>query len=77
MFFSIELSGEAGDGKDGKTTTAFGVQEWLKRAVRGEIDTPIFVRSVGDVREKEFDVNYDSCAARMNDADRSVLISKE
>jgi hypothetical protein len=31
----------------------------LKSAVRGEMETPIFVRSVGLVSEKEFEVNYE------------------
>lgn len=68
MFFDdVDGEGEVEDGKDGKTTTAFGMQAWLNRAVRGEMETPIFVRSVGDVREKEFDLNLS-----MSDVEQSV-----
>lgn len=44
-------------GNAGKTTTALGRQEWLKSAVSGEIETPMLVRSVELVSEKEFEVN--------------------
>ena len=41
----------------GKTTTAFGSQEWLIRAISGETVTPKGV-SDGDVRVNVFVVNW-------------------
>ena len=52
--------GEEGVGREGKTTTALGVQVWLRRAARGETVTPMFERW-GVVREKELETN---CEAR-------------
>jgi hypothetical protein len=40
----------------GKTTTAFGLHEWLIRAMAGEMETPIGVR-LGVVKVKVFVVN--------------------
>lgn len=58
--------GEEGEGNEGKTTTAFGAQEWLKRAVRGEIETPRLERSVGAVRENEFEANWRTRAGQVS-----------
>lgn len=44
-------------GNEGKTTTAFGAHEWLIRAVRGEIETPMLERSVGLVSANELETN--------------------
>lgn len=43
-------------GARGKTGTAFGAQEWLKRAMIGEMLTPIGVR-VGDATVNALVVN--------------------
>lgn len=48
--------GEEGVGREGKMTTASGAQEWLRRAARGEMETPMLERW-GEVREKELEVN--------------------
>ena len=58
MTFIVFLAaGEDGEGRMGNTTTAFGKQEWLRRATSGEIVTPTFERW-GVVSAKEFEANY-------------------
>lgn len=58
---------EDGDeGNEGKTTTALGAHEWLKRAVRGEIETPRFERSVGEVRANELAANCGRAGAEVS-----------
>lgn len=49
----------------GKTTTAFGQHEWLKRATVGEMATPIVVR-VGEDRVKVLVVNCQRKKARVH-----------
>lgn len=51
------------EGKAGKTMTAFGRHEWLKSAVRGEMETPMLDKSAGEVSEKEFEVNCGAAVA--------------
>jgi hypothetical protein len=41
----------------GKTTTASGLQEWLKSATSGDTDTPTGVNE-GEVNAKVFVTNY-------------------
>lgn len=53
-------------GARGKTRTAFGSQEWLKRAMVGEILTPIGVRD-GDVTVNALVVNCFSLAEDVHD----------
>lgn len=57
MFLREAGEGEVGEGGEGKTTTAFGAHEWLRRAMRGEMAAPMLER-VGEVRENELDANY-------------------
>ena len=45
-------------GKEGNTTTAFGTQEWLIKAVTGEIETPMLDKSVGQESANEFETNW-------------------
>lgn len=65
--------GEEGVGREGKTTTAFGVHEWLRRAARGEMDTPMLDRW-GVVREKELEMN---CEARDEGRERERERAKD
>lgn len=59
MFFEGEDDdGVALFGKEGNTTTALGTQEWLIKAVRGEIETPMLDKSVGQVSANEFETNW-------------------
>ena len=59
MTFIVFLAaGEDGEGRVGNTTTAFGKQEWLRRATSGEIVTPTLERW-GVVSAKEFEANLD------------------
>lgn len=58
MFFEGENDRGALFGKEGNTTTALGTQEWLIKAVRGEIETPMLDKSVGQVSANEFETNW-------------------
>lgn len=63
----------------GKTTTAFGQQEWLKSAIVGEMETPIGVRE-GEERVKVFVVNcveQRTREGRDSESDTDVALSGE
>ena len=62
-------------------TTASGAQEWLRRAARGEMETPMLERW-GEVREKELEVNCErrrqsSCGCGGGEARPPVAVASD